>query len=186
MLSALEMAAAIPASQVTHFSEGSIVPSTINAMHRAVLQAKADADWRTLMEDIRRQGRDSNSIGWKDYLGEAEYFNSYFRNIRPLDYVRDPHQVELVKHPFLTLESRSGDCDDLSTAWCAALGAIGAPHRFRTYMADPTRPKEWTHVVGQVFIPGHGWVNNDLTIRGAALGFEPNGFVTKDWPEPRY
>lgn len=94
---------------IKHYSESSLTPKTIDLMHRAVIQSKCDAEWRRLMEDIRRQGRESGEIGWKDYLGELNYFNKYFRDIYPLDYVRDPHQVELVKHPFLTLQSRGGD-----------------------------------------------------------------------------
>lgn len=73
-----------------------------------------------------------------------------------------------------------------STLWAASLGALGAPHRFRTYRADPSRPDEWSHVAAQIYVPGQGWVNNDLTIRGAWPGYEPVGYPFKDWPEPRW
>ena len=54
------------------------------------------------------------------------------------------------------------------------------------YKADPRRPNDWSHVVSQVWVPGTGWVNNDLTIRQAFPGFEPEGFPFKDWHEPKW
>lgn len=171
---------------IRHIADGQITEETIHNMHKAVLQAKTDAKWRALMEDIRRKGRDSGAVGWKDYLGELQWLDHWFRRVWPLDYVRDPHQVELVKHPWMTLASRAGDCDDLSVAISSGTGALGAPHMFRTYRADPRRPKEWSHVTALMHVPGHGWVNNDLTIKGAVPGFEPQGFLFKDWLEPRW
>ena len=171
---------------IHHLSEGTFTEETIRNMHKAVLQAKTDAKWRALMEDIRRKGREAGAVGWKDYLGELRWLDHWFRNVWPIDYVRDPHQVELVKHPWMTLLSRAGDCDDLSATISGGAGALGAPHKFRTYRADPRRPKEWSHVTAFLNVPGYGWVNDDLTIRGAAPGFEPQGFPFKDWPEPSW
>lgn len=171
---------------VHHLAEGTFTEATIRNMHRAVLQAKTDSAWRRMMEDIRQHGRRMGSIGWKDYLGEIRWMDRWYRGPHFIDYVRDPHQVELVKAPILTYEAGQGDCDDSSTLLCASMGTLGAPHRFRTYRADPRRPREWSHVVGQVWVPGEGWVNDDLTIRGAFPGFEPQGYETKDWPEPKW
>lgn len=174
---------------ISHYSAGRLVPGTIRNMHKAVLQAKTDAKWRERIERIRQEGRRRGAIGWKDYLGELQWLNHYFRTIHPIDYVRDPHQVELVMHPEETYRKGLGDCDDSSTLWAATCGVIGAPHRFRTYRADPRRPQEWSHVVAQCWLPtkrGGQWVNNDMTIRNAPLGFEPVGFPYKDWPEPRW
>jgi len=79
------------------------------------------------------------------------------------------------------------NCDDMSVVVAASLGALGAPHMFRTYQADPRRPGEWSHVSPRVYVPGHGWLNIDLTVRGAPVGWEPPvDFVTKDWPEPQW
>lgn len=171
---------------VRHLADGTFTEATIRNMHRAVLQAKTDSAWRRMMEDIRQMGRRHGAIGWKDYLGEIRWLDHWYRGPHFIDYVRDPYQVELVKAPILTYEAGQGDCDDSSTLFCASLGSLGAPHRFRTYRADPRRPREWSHVVGQVWVPGAGWVNNDLTIRGAFPGFEPQGYETKDWPEPKW
>ena len=171
---------------ISHFDKGRFTDKTIAVMHRGVLQAKTDANFRAEMERIRQMGREQGAIGWKDYLGEVMWFDHYYRKIYPLDYVRDPHQVEMVMNPTITYKKRLGDCDDLSTLWAASLGVLGAPHMFTTYRADPRRPNEYSHVASKVHVPGVGWVNNDLTIKNAVPGFEPMGFVSKQWPEPQW
>jgi hypothetical protein len=171
---------------LSRLAEGTFTETTIANMHKAVLKAKTDAKWRQMMEEIRQHYRAQGLVGWKDYLGELQALDHWYRGPHFIDYVRDPHQVELVNHPMLTYMKRLGDCDDSATLYAASAGALGAAHRFRTYKADPRRPDEWSHVVGQVFVPNRGWVNNDLTLVGMPFGFEPDGFVTKDWPEPRY
>jgi len=95
---------------ISRFSEGSLTAATIAAMHRAVLEAKADADWRRWMEDIRRLGRTQGAIGWKDYLGEALWFDHWYRGPHFIDYVRDQHQIEMVQSPLITYEKQLGDC----------------------------------------------------------------------------
>lgn len=171
---------------LSRISEGRFTAATIEKMHQAVKEAKTDAKWRALIEEIRRVGRENGAIGYKDYAGEMAWFDHFYRNLRPMDYVRDPHQVELVMHPWHVFDKKLGDCDDLSALFAASMGAIGAPHRFRTYKADPSRPGEFTHVSAQIFVPGRGWVNEDLTLPGVGPGFEPKGFETKDWEEPRW
>jgi hypothetical protein len=166
--------------------EGEFTEATINNMHRAVMKAKTDARWRGMMEDIRQHYRRSGLVGWKDYLGEMRAIDDWYRGPHFIDYVRDPHQVEMVVAPMLTYQKGVGDCDDSSTLMAASMGVLGAAHRFRTYKADPRRPDEWSHVVSQINVPGHGWVNNDLTLRGLPFGFEPSGFEYMDWPEPRW
>ena len=171
---------------IRHFPLGTFTDETIGKMHEAVLAAKTDAGWRALMEDIRREGRQAGSIGWKDYLGEVAWFNHWYRNVHPIDYVRDPDQIEMVMHPRITYQKQLGDCDDSSSLLAASLSSLGAPYRFRTYMADPAgRPGEATHVAAQINVPGYGWINNDLTLKDVPFGYEPPGFEYKDWPEPR-
>lgn len=178
--------ASIGRYDIRHLSEGRFTEDTIAQMHKGVIQAKTDARWRGMMEEIRQSGRRQGAIGWKDYPGEVRWLDHWYRRQHPIDYVRDPAQVELVNAPAITYMKGLGDCDDSSVLWAASMGVIGAPHRFRTYRADPRRPDEWSHVVAQVHVPNVGWVNNDLTIRGAPPGFEPSGFQHKDWPEPRW
>lgn len=107
--------------------------------------------------------------------------------------VRDDGEAEVCdisvaeNHNFLTADGHLlHNCDDSATLWSASMGALGAPHKFRTYRADPRRPNEWSHVVAQTWVPGHGWINNDLTIKGAAPGYEPKGYPFKDWHEPQW
>lgn len=179
-------AAKVPAFNIQHIREGRFTEATIENMHKAVLSAKTDSRWRETMENIRREGRERGTIGWKDWMGEVRWFDHYFRGPHFIDYVRDPAQVELVMHPWHTFTKQLGDCDDSSTLFAAAMGSLGAAHKFRTYKADPRRPDDWSHVVSQVYVPGSGWVNNDLTIRNSKPGFEPVGFPFKDWHEPKW
>lgn len=171
---------------VKRLGEGDFTETTINNMHKAVLKAKTDSKWRQMMENIRQHYRRAGLVKWKDYLGEIRALDHWYRGPHFIDYVRDPFQVELVNHPMLTYSKGVGDCDDSSALFAASAGALGAAHRFRTYKADPRRPDDWSHVVAQIQVPGHGWVNNDLTLVGLPFGFEPDGFEYKDWPEPRY
>jgi transglutaminase superfamily protein len=171
---------------VRRLSEGKFTEATIDNMHRGVIQAKTDAKWRQMMEDIRQHYRRQGLVGWKDYLGELRALDHWYRGPHFIDYVRDPHQVEMVVAPALTYMKGVGDCDDTSTLMAASAGALGAAHRFRTYKADPSRPDEWSHVVAQIYVPKQGWVNEDLTLVGMPFGYEPGGFQFKDWPEPRW
>ena len=171
---------------IQRMSEGKFTEATIDNMHKAVMKAKTDARWRQMMEDIRQHGRRQGAIGWKDYANELRWMNGWYRGPHFIDYVRDPHQVEMVVAPMLTYMKGLGDCDDSSTLMAASIGALGAAHKFRTYKADPRRPDEWSHVVAQIHVPGHGWVNNDLTLVGVPFGFEPGGFHYRDWLEPRW
>lgn len=89
-----------------------------------------------------------------DYAGEArELFHFARDNIRYLQDVRD---VETVQTPDVTLQFRTGDCDDKSLLLAALLESIGHPARFCAvaYAA----PGEFEHVfvetkIGTVWIP---------------------------------
>lgn len=62
-----------------------------------------------------------------DYLSEyAAILNWVRSNIR---YVRDPRTVEQVKTPQVVVETRTGDCDDLSVVIGTLVGLVGGPVR---------------------------------------------------------
>lgn len=65
----------------------------------------------------------------KDFYGEIEAIFDFVQN--DIRYVQDPVDVEKLQTPPVTLQLRSGDCDDKSTLLAALLEAIGHPTRFQ-------------------------------------------------------
>lgn len=62
-----------------------------------------------------------------DYLSEYAAILNWVRgNIR---YMRDPRTVEQVKTPAVVLETRTGDCDDMSVLIGALVGLVGGQVR---------------------------------------------------------
>lgn len=63
-----------------------------------------------------------------DFMSEyVAIFNWVRQNIR---YVRDPILVEQVSAPRVTLQTRTGDCDDMAVLIAAMIGTVGGRTRF--------------------------------------------------------
>lgn len=165
--------------------EAGFTEATVREMWRHVRAAKTDAQWvkltRALVQDVPA----------KDYLAEVEKVFQAFHGTRgPLvRYTKDQFQVENVQHPWITLHFRAGDCDDLVTLFCAAVGALGHPCRIVTVKADPKRPDRDSHTWAEVYLKDRGWVPADLTEHESFLGWAPP--EGKYWGrrvhhEPRY
>jgi transglutaminase-like putative cysteine protease len=144
-------------------------------MHELVKAAKTDPKFRELALEL------TAASGWKDYYRELENAFSRLRSIYV--YRRDPHQVEWVQNPWYTLKD-GGDCDDASVLISSVMGATGAGYRFVTIKADP-KSDDWSHVFAEISVPGRGWVAADLSVK-KPLGWRPQGFPEKLWPEPVY
>lgn len=72
-----------------------------------------------------------------DFAGEIlACYHWVCANIR---YMRDPHEVELVKEPVVTLRTRQADCDDMATLLAAMLMATGNECRFVLVSFNPER-----------------------------------------------
>jgi transglutaminase-like putative cysteine protease len=84
-------------------------------------------------------------------------------------YVRDPHGVESVTDPRMTVRRMVGDCDDQTALLCALFEAVGYPTRF--VMGAYSVPGNFEHVYCQVFA-GDSWINCDPTER-QPLGYAP-------------
>jgi len=91
-------------------------------MHRLALEAQSDPRLREVAESIVA------GLLPHDYVSEyAALLNWVRRHIR---YSRDPVTVEQVKTPQATLETGTGDCDDLAVLLAALVGQIGGQSRF--------------------------------------------------------
>lgn len=86
---------------------------------------------RTLVEKI------CSGLQAGDYAGEI--LACYYWVCQNIRYMRDPHEVELVKEPIVVLRSRSGDCDDASVLLAAMLMAAGNECRFVLISFNPQK-----------------------------------------------
>ncbi len=122
--------------------------------------------------------------GRKDHVAELEaLFDWVKEHVR---YIEDPADLELVSGASYTIfVEGQGDCDDHAVVMAALAKAIGRPVAFRTVGADPSRPREFSHVYAMI---GAGqpvqWYAAD-TAEGDRLGWEPPGtWNPSDWLVP--
>lgn len=92
-----------------------------------------------------------------DYAGEI--LACYYWVCQNIRYMRDPHQVELVKEPIVTLRTRAADCDEIATLLAAMLMGCGNECRF--VLISFTPDKQPSHVFTTVKIPKGGWLTLD-------------------------
>lgn len=117
----------------------------------------------------------AHSIIWmtpeKDETAEVGALFRYVRDF--VRYVKDPHGVESLCYPVMTLQRRLGDCDDQTMLLCALCEACGYPTRLimGRFFGD-----DWEHVWCQVCIRGE-WFDCDATEKSADVGDMP--------PDPR-
>lgn len=94
---------------------------TLVVMAKLIQKGQYDARLRLLTETIIAD------LQPHDYLSEyLAVLNWVRKNVR---YSRDPRTIEQVKTPDVTLETRTGDCDDLSVLIGSMVGQIGAQLR---------------------------------------------------------
>jgi len=102
------------------------VDNTIHWMKKLAKQGQSDKAVRRYAIDRIRQ------VQPKDHLSEIAAL--YYDTARRIRYTRDPAEAEYVQHPLVTLQERSGDCDDMATLLVGLLGtqalSVGAPTQF--------------------------------------------------------
>lgn len=152
---------------------------TIDLMRKLTREGAQDERVRRLAVQI------ICTLPQRDYAAEAEALLKWMQ--WHLRYTRDPWTpdgTERVQHPWVTLgELRTGDCDDLTVAYCALAGSIGFPYAFRTVGIDPSRPLEFTHVFALVQIDGT-WRPVDPMFQTSHVGWQPPFRTKADGPGP--
>lgn len=147
---------------------------TIVNMRRLVESGKQDPKVVLQAHKIVRKIDRNNWYGMADAI---------FRFVHDkIAYIRDPIGVEFVKSPAITLETKTGDCDDQAVLFSALAESVGIKSRFKTVKADPRYPAEFSHVYSQVQIPKKGWVTGDTIVPRAKFGWEAKDFAAKTWP----
>jgi transglutaminase-like putative cysteine protease len=90
----------------------------------------------------------------KDYTAEASALQCFVRD--HIRYTRDLRTAETIQFPNRTLEFGYGDCDDKALLFCCLAECVGFETRF---CAIGTDDSGFSHVSGQLLIPGCGWTN---------------------------
>lgn len=92
---------------------------TIDLMRAYARQAATDGEFRAFCLGL------VDPVQPHDAQGEIETAYQFVRD--RITYRRDPHGVEWVQHPFITLATATGDCDDQVTLLAAILLCLGHP-----------------------------------------------------------
>jgi hypothetical protein len=98
-------------------------------------------------------------------------------------YVEDPvgpfGPKETVRPVRLLLQTFAGDCDDASILISALMGTIGIPCRVVTIAADPSSPREFSHIYPEAEIAPGRFVAMDVARPGSAYGVPPARYFRK-------
>jgi transglutaminase-like putative cysteine protease len=113
-----------------------------------------------------------NDFDQKDYVGEIKALQKFVRN--KIRYVKDVRDVETIQTPIVTLQMRSGDCDDKCTLLASLLEAIGHPTRFA---AIGFAPDVYEHVLVETRI-GRKWIALETT-EPVQIGWYPEGVISR-------
>ncbi len=109
-------------------------------MRKFARKGSEDLTVRALVEDICKD------VEQGDYAGEC--LACYYWVCQNIRYLRDISDVEFVKEPQCMLETKSGDCDDISTLLAAMFMACGNECQFMLVGFQPGGPP--SHVFTQV------------------------------------
>lgn len=147
------------------------VRATLKVMRDIARDSRTNYALRRLAEQIIS---DAN-VAAKDFAGEARAIHEWVRdNIR---YTFDGAGIEQIKTPDKLLESRKGDCDDMSLLTAALLDSIGHPTRF---LAVGFEPGALSHVFVQTRI-GNRWFSSDTT-EPKPFGWTPPNIAHREAP----
>lgn len=122
----------------------------VDGMRAFAHKGKGDMKVRDLVEQI------CSTLVQGDYASEV--LACYYWVCQNIRYLRDPHGLEFVKEPARTLESRSGDCDDIAVLLASMVMACG--NRCRFALVGFKSGGEPSHVYLEVLTP-HGPVALD-------------------------
>jgi len=152
------------------------VAQTIGVMRQIVDDAVKDPAVNAAAIEFVRGVSDSFSRDQKAQAIYAAVANRWL-------YVEDPvgpfGPKETVRPVRLLLQTFAGDCDDATILICALCGTIGIPCRIVTIAADPTSPREFSHVYPEAEIAPGRFVAMDVARPGSAYGVPPARYFRK-------
>lgn len=161
------------------------IRQTCHRIRQLINQGKMDVRIRELAAQITRGARTvtdrsqalvswfMKNIGYRpdDHISYTE------RGLQPIDIHQCPRvfkrcePVEILNTVHQVLHQRTGDCDDHVTLDGALHESIGIPVRLVTIAADPTMPREFSHIYMIANLDG-SWVPIDTVNRAQPFGWE--------------
>jgi hypothetical protein len=152
------------------------VAQTIGVMREIVDDAVKDPAVNAAAIEFVRGVTDSFSRDQKAQAIYAAVANRWL-------YVEDPvgpfGPKETVRPVRLLLQSFAGDCDDATILISALCGTIGIPCRIVTIAADPSSPREFSHVYPEAEIAPGRFVAMDVARPGSAYASAPPRYFRK-------
>ena len=113
----------------------------------------------------------------QDELAEIEAIYCFVRD--HIRYTKDVWGIETLATPDKTLQTRVGDCDDMTVLLGAMLESVGYPTRF--VIEGYAEGAGWEHVYLEVCVQG-AWIALDPTEQ-VAMGWQPPDALVR-WVEP--
>jgi len=152
------------------------VAQTIDLIRKIVDDAVKDPVVNGVAIDFVRGVDDSFS---RDQKTQAIYTAVAMR----WTYVEDPvgpfGPKETLRPVRLLLQTFAGDCDDATILICALCGTIGIPCRIVTIAADPSSPREFSHVYPEAEIAPGRFVAMDVARPGSSYASAPPRYFRK-------
>jgi len=121
--------------------------ATVKVMRTMIEAGKREPLIRRLAERILR----AYNVPRYNYISELESLHDWVR--RHIRYTRDPSDIEYIQTPERLLESRMGDCDDLTVLLGSLAESIGQPVDIKVVSRDAS--KNFHHVYPVAEIDGH-------------------------------
>lgn len=135
----------------------------VYAFARQAVNARCGADWCVPEKDTAKEIK--------------ALFAAIRNNVR---YTSDIAGIDSYQRPGLTLNLRTGDCDDFSSLACAAAASLGIPCRFKVIRTKDS--KEWNHIYAQMGLPRRNpkkWIPFDASVN-MPVGWEAPASMVAD------
>ena len=138
--------------------------ATIEQMRKLVREARLDKRIRKLAGSIIQ------SCGQKDWRCYMEALFAWVR--KNIKYVYDQQGIEVLQYPWVTVETKAGDCDDQAMLLSALAESIGLNTAFVTCRANP-KSRDYSHVYLYIWLPRQKEPVAADTTMPYPLGWEP-------------
>ena len=116
------------------------------------------------------------AVGEKDWEGEIRAIFAFVR--RNVRYTRDPPDLDFYQRARRILQTKAGDCDDMTIILGSLLMTVGYPTRFKVVAVRPPgapTPPDFNHIYLLVGVPPRDpqqWVPLDASVNKPP-GWEP-------------
>lgn len=89
-----------------------------------------------------------------------------------VNYCYDSRFLDEFFHPYITLMSRAGDCDDQTLLTCSLGEAVGIPMRMKLIGQHVDDPGRYNHIFSQGEVSPGNWVSCETIFKNLPLGWE--------------